>query len=132
MARIDIRVAALAAIVAGSAVAALAPYDMSGHWTGTLDETGRGSATVSADFTASSAKAFGGTMDVNEGGVLHCTVAGKRKKKVTLHVKCDGGSGATLKGTLDPTTNTLAGNGKVKGQHKRHPATFTLTKQPPA
>ncbi|TMA41409.1 MAG: hypothetical protein E6J83_12775, partial [Deltaproteobacteria bacterium] len=48
-------------ILAGGALAA-APYDFTGHWTGGAQERGKSAVTLTADFAASGAKTFTGTI----------------------------------------------------------------------
>jgi len=109
-------------------------FDFAGQWTGSAQEANNPALPVTADFTTSGPKTFTGTLDVHDTPPTQCTVSGraKRHSKVAIHLTCGGGGKVTLRGKLNPDTETIAGKFVRMGKHKRHVGTFTLTKQPPS
>jgi hypothetical protein len=129
-------VAVALGIVAGGAFAA-APYDFSGHWTGTAQQSGQSSAqTLMADFTATGAKSFAGTMTVGGGGdqgdqPVQCTVKGKAKRhmKVAMRAACDDKGkvhAVKIRGLVNPGTQTITGT--FKDKKSKDQGTFTLSR----
>src|SRR5947199_8662410 len=94
MTRATLRSVAALGILAGGALAA-APYDFTGHWTGGAQERGKSAVTLTADFTASGAKTFTGTIvatgDDDKPG--QCPVTGRAKRRLngSMHGPGDGG-----------------------------------------
>ena len=113
------------------AAAPLPPFDFSGHWTGTAEETGKPQRSVSADLvTGAKPRTFTGALTDDDVPPAQCTVNGKEKRslKVRIRLRC-GDSVVKLRGTLVPDTATVSGTSVRIGRHKRHTGTFTLTKQ---
>src|SRR5439155_25631011 len=79
-------------ILAGGRLAA-APYAFTGHWTGGAQERGKSAVTFTADFTASAAKTFTGTIVAagDDDKPSQCTVKGKAKRRlsVSMHGSCE-------------------------------------------
>jgi cysteine-rich repeat protein len=110
------------------ALAALPPYDMTGHWSGVILATSE-AFLIEADLTAINARKFTGEADV-EG--VPCTVRGKRKKKVKLRLKCADGTKGKLKGLLDIVNDAVIGKGRLKKRGRKAKAEFVLEKVQPA
>jgi hypothetical protein len=121
-------VAALGTLVGGAL--AVAPYDFAGYWTGSAKERGKSALTLTANFTASGAKTFTGTI-VAAGGddnPAHCTVKGnaKRRPNVSMRATCDDGGTVTFHGRVNPNKQTIAGTYVEKRKRRRHRGTFTF------
>ena len=72
-----------ALLFAATALAALPPYDFTGHWTGNLFVPGFFIRFTGGDFTSTSPKTFTGSLTaVSSNGTVTCDVHGKRKRKV--------------------------------------------------
>src|SRR5437870_2182314 len=116
-------------ILAGGALAA-APYDFTGHWTGGAQERGKSAVTLTADFTASGAKTFTGTIvatgDDDKPGQCPVTGRAKRRLNVSMHGTCDDGGTLNLHGRVNPNKQTIAGTYVEKRKGRRHRGTFTL------
>ncbi|TMA65638.1 MAG: hypothetical protein E6J69_12470 [Deltaproteobacteria bacterium] len=116
-------------ILAGGALAA-APYDFTGHWTGGAQERGKSAVTLTADFAASGAKTFTGTIvatgDDDKPGQCPVTGRAKRRLNVSMHGTCDDGGTLNLHGRVNPNKQTIAGTFVEKRKGRRHRGTFTL------
>ena len=129
MTRATLRSVAALGILAGGALAA-APYDFTGHWTGGAQERGKSAVTLTADFTASGAKTFTGTIvatgDDDKPGQCPVTGRAKRRLNVSMHGTCDDGGTLNLHGRVNPNKQTIAGTFVEKRKGRRHRGTFTL------
>src|SRR5947199_312632 len=129
MTRATLRSVAALGILAGGALAA-APYDFTGHWTGGAQERGKSAVTLTADFAASGAKTFTGTIvaagDDDKPGQCPVTGRAKRRLNVSMHGTCDDGGILNLHGRVNPNKQTIAGTFVEKRKGRRHRGTFTL------
>jgi hypothetical protein len=121
-------VAALGTL-AGGALAG-APYDFAGHWTGGAQESGKSAVTLTAEFTASGAKHFTGTIVAAGDGDTpdQCTVKGKAKRRLSVSMRATCGDGGTVNfhGRVNPNKQTIAGTFVEKRKRRSHRGTFTL------
>jgi hypothetical protein len=119
--------ALVAVVLATAAIAAVAPIDFTGHWTGTGTEAGQSPASLVADLTSTGKKVTGTVMSTQDGQTTMCPLSGRQRGKT--HLKANlGACRVVLKGAYDATTNTLAGHFVRHGSHKTHRGTFTLTR----
>src|SRR5205809_6407100 len=84
-------------VLAGRGLASAAPYDFSGHWTGTAQQEGQPAITLTADFTSTGPKTFTGSITSEDsGGTITCAAISKAKRhmKVEIRRHC-GASGDT-------------------------------------
>ena len=104
------------------------PYDYSGHWTGSAQEGRQPGVELTADFTATGAKTFAGTIAAGGDQPALCTATGKAKRhlKVAMRATCDDGGTVKLLGRLNPDTQTITGTLTEKRPRRRHHARFTL------
>jgi hypothetical protein len=109
------------------AVAALAPFDMGGHWAGLILATD--TFTVSADLVVTGSRSFTGSAQVGGGGTVDCQVHGKRRRKVVIRARCTDGTRATLVGNLDVASGTVAGTARLSKRHRHARGTFTLSQE---
>jgi len=135
--------AALFAIVATAftsvvAEAAIAPYDFTGHWTGTAKTPRKPPVAMSGDLTAVMPGAFTGMLTfVAPDETTHCTVDGHQHgRRVTIAASCDNGGRARFKGLVDPTKATVTGGivwtpPRQKHKPRKH-GTFRLGRQNPS
>ena len=71
---------------------------------------------------------FSGTLGVDFGGLITCTVAGTQKRRTVMTVTCSDGSAGKLKARLDAATRTLTGSYRShRPRHGTHHGTFSLT-----
>ena len=115
-------------LVAGAlvAVAAVAPIDFTGHWTGTA--TGKGSPVMLVADLTSTGKMVTGTLDATQDGqTTMCTVKGKQHGRTGFRAALTPCKIA-LKGKFDAGTNTISGHFVHHGHHKVETGTFTLTR----
>src|SRR5712691_10122756 len=121
-------VAALGTLAGGAL--AVAPYDFAGHWTGSAQESGKSAVTLTADFTASGAKHFTGTIVAAGDGDTpdQCTVKGKAKRRLSVSMRATCGDGGTVNfhGRVNPDKQTIAGTFVEKRKRRSHRGTFTL------
>src|SRR5262245_31498280 len=127
-----IRSAVIAVLVGGlvgvDAYAETAPFDFTGHWTGTSQQKGQPANALTADFTSTGPKTFTGTVTAED----PCTVKGtaKRHMTVVLRLDCRGGNTAKVHGRVDPATQTIQGTfAEFRRRRLRHRGTFVLTRQ---
>ena len=110
--------------------AAPPPFDFKGHWTGSFTSRGQ-TFPASADLTSTGPDTFTGMLTLGSPttGEIHCTVDGKRRRKVRLVSQCDNGTRRRVIAHLDTTAQTLRTTFTFVGGHG-HPrqATVTLTK----
>jgi len=130
--------AVLVAIVALASVggeAAVAPYDFTGHWTGTAKTPRKPPVTISGDLTAGMPGAFTGVLTlVAPDETTHCTVDGRQHgRRVTIAASCDNGGRVRFKGFVDAAKSTVAGGIVWTPPPQRHKprkhGTFRLGKQ---
>jgi hypothetical protein len=115
-------------LIAGAlvAVAAVAPIDFTGHWTGTA--TGKGSPVTLVADLSSTGKMVAGTLDATQDGQAQtCTVNGKQHGRSGFRAKL-ADCKIALKGKFDATTNTITGHFVHHGRHKVETGMFTLTR----
>src|SRR5207249_10516242 len=55
-------------VFAGRGLAGAAPYDFSGHWTGTAQQEGQPASTLTADVTSTGPKTFTGSITSEDSG----------------------------------------------------------------
>jgi hypothetical protein len=110
----------LGILVGTASLAALAPFDFTGNWSGTATSRGR-SAEMTATFTSTGPTTFTGSLTLVS--VATCDVSGTYGKRVKLHLSCNGAT-RTVRAHLDPATAQLRGHFTL-GKHR---AKFTLTK----
>ncbi len=121
----------LAALLFAAALAALPPYDFTGHWSGTLAIPGF-PVVLTGDLTSTGPKTFTGSFTTESpNGTVSCDAQGKRKRKVRLRVVCADGRRVRAAGVLDIAADAIAGVARVskRGRHVR--GTFTLGKEQP-
>ena len=125
-----VRMTALAlAVLAGTlaAVAAVAPIDFSGRWTGSASGAGQSPVTLVADLTSSGRTVTGTVTSTQDGQTVSCTLNGRQKGrskiKATL-TPCK----TVLQGKFDPSTNTIKGHYVRHGRHNVQTGTFELTR----
>jgi hypothetical protein len=121
-------VVAVGGLVAGAlvAIAAVAPIDFTGHWTGTA--TGKGSPVTLVAQLTSAGKTVTGTLDATQDGQTQtCTFAGKQHGRSGIKAKLTPCKTA-LKGKFDAATNTISGHFVRHGRHKVETGTFTLAR----
>jgi hypothetical protein len=118
---------ALAAVLASVAIAAVAPIDFTGHWTGTGMESGQSPTSLAADLTSTGKKVTGTIISTKDGQTTTCPLTGRQRGKT--HFKANlGACRISLKGTYDATTNTIAGHFVRHGSKRTHTGTFTITR----
>ena len=119
------RSALVMALLASPLGAAVAPFDFTGHWSGHVVQQGA-TAPLVADLSGTGT--FTGTLGIELGGFITCTVTGKQKRKTVITADCGENGTATIKGKLDVATRTIAGryHGHRKG-HRGKSGKFTLT-----
>ncbi len=121
-------VALLAGSLAGVAAdAGTAPFDVTGHWTGTAQQAGQTNP-LTADFTSTGRKTFTGTVTADQ----PCPATGrlKRHMRVALRVDCGAGRIVRVRARIDPATQTMAGTFAEFHQRRlRHRGTFVLSRQ---
>src|SRR5438128_6224741 len=87
--------ASVVAVLAGSVVglaahAAVVPYDLTGHWTGTARTPRKPAAMLSADLTSTTPPELTGTLTVvTTEETIHCTVSGRQRRRVVMAAPCD-------------------------------------------
>jgi len=116
-------------LVAGAlvAMAAVAPIDLTGHWTGTATSSKGSPVTLVADLT-SSGRMITGTLDATQDGqTSSCTVKGKQHGRFGVRAALTPCKIA-LKGKFDATTNTITGHYVRHGHHKAQAGMFTLAR----
>src|SRR5581483_10029517 len=124
---------AVIAVLVGSLVgvdadATMAPFDFTGHWTGTSQQKGQPANDLTADFTSSGPKTFTGTVTADNA----CTAKGTAKRHTRVVLRLDCGSGNTVKihGRIDPATATIRGTfAEFRRRRPRHHGTFVLARQ---
>jgi cysteine-rich repeat protein len=120
--------AALWLAAAADARVTLPPYDVTGHWSGTV-VVGAQQLDVEADLVANGATRFTGTGVVSD---VQCTLRGKRAKKLVVKLRCHDGTKGKLAGAFDTVSGTAAGGGRVVKRGHHAAASFTLSKTTPA
>jgi len=106
-------------------------FDFTGHWTGQAQRRNHPEMSISGDLAATGTATFTANLTVeSKNGPVQCTGPGREKPnlKVRIRPKC-GGSTATLRGKLDPSTATMSGHFTSVSQGTVNTGTFSLTKQ---
>jgi cysteine-rich repeat protein len=106
------------------ALAALPPYDFTGHWSGVILAASQ-AFTLEGDLAMTTAKKFRGEVVV-EG--VPCTLRGKRRQTVKLRLKCADGTRGKLKGVLDVANDSVIGTGRLKKSGGKASAQFAIEK----
>jgi len=106
------------------ALAALPPYDFTGHWSGVILAASQ-AFTLEGDLAMTTAKKFEGEVVV-EG--VPCTLRGKRRRTVKLRLKCADGTKGKLKGLLDIASDAVVGTGRLKKSGRKASAQFAIEK----
>ena len=116
------------------AQAAVAPYDFTGHWTGTAQTPRKPPVMLSANLTTIMPPEFTGTLTiVTAEETVQCTVAGRQRRRVVITAPCGNAGHIRFRGSLDPAKGTISGRMVWAPPARKHKppkrGEFALTKQ---